>query len=249
MAGRLQGRRAVVVGGAGGIGSAIVRRFVAEGARVAVVDVADALKAADLPGAGTAVPLAADVSNPAALKDAVDGAAKAIGGLDTVVHSAAAREPVATVEALSFEDWEDAVRVNLTSAFLLAKYAIPHLRAAGGGAIVVIASQLGSVVTAGRPAYHATKGGLIQLTKAIAVENAKDNIRAVTVSPGAVETGRLTFRGRTMEQVREALVPNHPIGRLGRPEDIANAVLFAASDEASFMTGSDMIVDGGYTAV
>lgn len=249
MAGRLEGRRAVVVGGAGGIGSAIVRRFVAEGAKVAVVDVADALKAADFPGSGRVFLLAADVSDPEALKAAVENAARALGGLDTVVHSAAAREPVATVEELSFADWEDAVRVNLTSAFLLAKYALPHLRAAGGGAIVNIASQLGSVVTAGRPAYHATKGALIQLTKAIALENAKDNVRAVTVSPGAIETGRLTFRGRTMEQVREALVPNHPIGRLGQPEEIANAVLFAASDEASFMTGSDMIVDGGYTAV
>ena len=249
MAGRLEGRRAVIVGGAGGIGSAIVRRFFAEGATVAVVDVGDALKAADFPGGGKVFPLAADVSDPEALKAAVEDAAKALGGLDTVVHSAAAREPVATVEKLSITDWEDAVRVNLTSAFLLAKYTIPHLRAAGGGVIVVIASQLGSVVTPARPAYHATKGALIQLTKAIAVENAKDNIRAVTVSPGAIETSRLTFRGRTMEQVREALVPNHPIGRLGQPEEIANAVLFAASDEASFMTGSDMIVDGGYTAV
>ena len=248
MAGRLEGRRAVVVGGAGGIGSAIVRRFAAEGAKVAVVDIADALKVADIPG-GSAFPLAADVSDPEALKAAVEDAAKALGGLDTVVHSAAAREPVATVEELSFEDWEDAVRVNLTSAFLLSKYTIPHLRAAGAGVIVNIASQLGSVVTPARPAYHATKGALIQLTRAIAVECAKDNIRAVSVSPGAIETGRLTFRGRTMEQVREALVPNHPIGRLGQPEEIANAVLFAASDEASFMTGSDMIVDGGYTAV
>lgn len=255
MAGRLNGKRAIVVGGGGGIGSAIVRRFVAEGASVAVVDVDGdaAMKAVtslgDTDGGGTVFPLQADIASPEGLKDAVETAAAELDGLDIVVHSAAAREPTATVEELSLADWDDAVRVNLTSAFLLAKYAIPHLRAAGGGAIVNIASQLGSVVTPGRPAYHATKGALIQLTKAIAVENAPDNIRAVTVSPGAIETGRLTFRGRSMEQVREALVPRHPIGRLGQPDDIAGAVLFAASDDAAFMTGSDLLVDGGYNAV
>ncbi|MFT5487069.1 MAG: NAD(P)-dependent dehydrogenase (short-subunit alcohol dehydrogenase family), partial [Alphaproteobacteria bacterium] len=137
----------------------------------------------------------------------------------------------------------------LTGIFLLCKHAIPHLRASGGGVIVNIASQLGTAVTSGRPAYHATKAAVIHLTKAIAIENAADNIRAVTVSPGAIETNRLLARYDDMQTVRDLLTPAHPIGRLGLPEDIAGAVLFAASDDAAFMTGTDLIVDGGYTAV
>ena len=150
---------------------------------------------------------------------------------------------------MEFENWNEALRVNLTSMFLLCKYAIPHLRAAGGGVIINIASQLGSVVTPGRAGYHATKGAVIQLTKAIAIETAKDNIRAVTVSPGAVETNRLLARFHTTDKMRELMVPHHPIGRLAQPEDIAGAALFVASDDAAFMTGADLIIDGGYTAV
>lgn len=252
MAGRLQGKRAIIVGSGGGIGGATALRFNEEGARVAVVD-ADggaAERTADrLRGGGKVWWHAADIGDPAAASDAVEGAATALGGLDVVVHSAAAREPTATVEELAVEDWNEVVRVNLTSMFYLCKYAIPHLRAAGGGVIVNVASQFGSVATSGRPAYHATKGAAIQLTRAVAVENAADNIRAVSVSPGAVETGRLLARHKTFENVRKRLVPSHPIGRLGQPEEIASAILFAASDEAAFMTGSDMLVDGGYTAV
>lgn len=255
MAGKLEGKRTLVIGGGGGIGSAIARRFHAEGAHVAVIDVdaaaADRTVSAlgDGDGGGTVFSLGIDIGDPESAKSTVDAVAGKFGGLDITVHSAAAREPTGTVEELSFDDWNEAIRVNLSSMFLLCKYAIPHMRAAGGGVIVNIASQLGSVVTPGRPAYHATKGGVIQLTKAIAIECARDNIRAVTVSPGAIETDRLLVRHDTMEEVRERLTPMHPIGRLGQPEEIAGAVLFAASDDASFMTGADLIVDGGYTAV
>lgn len=253
MTGRLEGKLALIAGGGGGIGGATARRFHAEGAGVGILDAdreAAERTAASLPdGNGAVFALDADIGDPDAARAAVDRAASELGGLDIVVHSAAAREPTATVEELSIEDWNEAVRVNLTSMFLLCKFALPHLRARGGGVIVNIASQFGSVATAGRPAYHATKGAAIQLTRAIAVENAARNVRAVTVSPGAVETDRLLARHKTFEKVRERLVPNHPIGRLGQPEEIASAVLFAASEEASFMTGSDLIVDGGYTAV
>lgn len=255
MGGKLEGRKAIIVGGGGGIGGAIAHRFYAEGAHVGIVDVnadaaerrAEELRAAD--GTGNVHALAIDIGDPDSAKRAVDEVADALGGLDTTVHSAATREPTATVEDTALEHWEEALRVNLTSIFLLCKYAIPHLRAAGGGVIVNIASQLGSVVTPGRPAYHATKGAVIQLTKAIAIENTKDNIRAVTVSPGAIETDRLLARHNDIETIRELMIPNHPIGRLGQPDDIAGAALFVASDDASFMTGTDLIVDGGYTAV
>lgn len=255
MGGKLDGKKAIVVGGGGGIGGAIVQRFYAEGASVCVIDADHAAAQSrvnslgDEAGGGTVFPLGADIGDEAATQDAVAEAVAKLGGLDITVHSAATREPTATVEDTELKHWNEALRVNLTGIFLLCKYAIPHLRASGGGVIVNIASQLGSVVTPGRPAYHATKGAVIQLTKAIAIENAADNIRAVTVSPGAIETERLLVRHPDMQSVRDALTPAHPIGRLGQPEDIAGAVLFAASDDAAFMTGSDLIVDGGYTAV
>lgn len=255
MGGRVEGKRTLIVGGGGGIGGATARRFHAEGASVAIVDV-DAEAGARMaevlregPGNGKVLTLATDIGEPGAAREAVDQAAAELGGLDVTVHSAAARESTATVEELAVEEWHEVVRVNLTSMFYLCKYALPHLRADGGGVIVNIASQFGSVATAGRPAYHATKGAVIQLTRALAVENAANGIRAVSISPGAIETNRLLARHKTFERVRERLVPGHPIGRLGLPEEIANAVLFAASDEAAFMTGSDLLVDGGYTAV
>lgn len=255
MGGRVEGKKALIVGGGGGIGGATARRFHAEGASVAIVDVdpeAGARMAEELrdgPGSGSVLALATDIGHAGAAKEAVDRAAAELGGLDVTVHSAAARESTATVEELAVEEWHEVVRVNLTSMFYLCKYALPHLRAGGGGVIVNIASQFGSVATTGRPAYHATKGAVIQLTRALAVENAADGIRAVSISPGAIETNRLLARHKTFERVRERLVPGHPIGRLGQPEEIASAILFAASHEAAFMTGSDLLVDGGYTAV
>ena len=252
---RLDGRRAIIVGGGGGIGGAIAHRFYSEGAHVGIVDVnkeAAERRAAELrdaPGNGNVFCLATDIGDPVSAKNAVEKVAEALGGLDTTVHSAATREPTATAEDMEIRHWDEALRVNLTSIFLLCRYAIPHLRSSGGGVIINIASQLGSVVTPGRPAYHATKGAVIQLTKAIAIENAKDNIRAVTISPGAVETDRLLARYKDIGTIRDLMIPNHPIGRLAQPEDIAGGAMFVASDDAAFMTGTDLIIDGGYTAV
>ncbi len=252
---KLDGRKAIIIGGGGGIGGAIAHRFYSEGANVGIVD-ADTLAAErranelkNAPGHGKVCWLGLDIGDPDTAKKAVEAVSNELEGLDTTVHSAATREPTATAEEMEIKYWNEAIRVNLTSMFLLCKYAIPHLRAAGGGVIINIASQLGSVVTPGRPAYHATKGAVIQLTKAIAIENTKNNIRAVTISPGAIETDRLLARHASIETIREKLTPGHPIGRLGQPEDIAGAALFVASDDAAFMTGSDLIVDGGYTAV
>jgi NAD(P)-dependent dehydrogenase (short-subunit alcohol dehydrogenase family) len=112
-----------------------------------------------------------------------------------------------------------------------------------------VASQLGQVVTPRRPAYVTSKAALIQLARSLALDHAKDRIRVNTVSPGAIETDRLLRRYGTVEAVRAALAHLHPIGRLGRPEEIANGALFLASDEASFMTGADLVIDGGYTCV
>jgi len=138
--------------------------------------------------------------------------------------------------------------VNVGGAFLMSKWAIPHMGRAGGGSIIHIASQLGTVGTPGRVAYCATKGALITMAKAMAADHAAQGIRVNTLSPGAVETERM-LRFGSMEKAREALGPKHLLNRLGQPEEIAAAALFLALDASSFMTGSDLRVDGGYNAI
>ena len=251
--GALDGRIAIVTAAGGGIAGAISRRFGAEGAAVCCVDIVEETvnrTARDIEAAGgRAIALLCDVSDEAAVTAMVGEAVETLGGLDIVVNAAAASEPLHTVETMPLETWREVVDVNLTGMFLVCKHAIPHLRARGGGRIVNIASTFGSVAWPQRPAYMATKGAVKQLTRSIALDFAKDGIRANAISPGAIETNRLLARTPTMEAVRQRMVPLHPIGRLGQPDDIASAALFLASDESSFMTGADMFVDGGFTAI
>ena len=131
----------------------------------------------------------------------------------------------------------------------MSKAALPALARRGGGSIILIASQLGRVAAPERPAYCATKGALIQLAKVMAADHAREGIRVNTISPGAIATGRLIHRYGDMAAARAHSVPKHPIGRLGQAEEIARAALYLASDASSFMTGSDLLIDGGYTAV
>ena len=251
--GRLDGKVAVITAAAGGIAGASARRFGAEGASVLVCDIdADGAEetAADIVAAGgTARARHCDVADPESARAAVEAAADAFGAIHVLMNGAAIREPVANVVDLPLADWEHAMRVNLTGIFLMCKYAIPRIAEAGGGSVINVASQLGSVVVPNRPAYVTSKAAVIQLSKSMALDFAKDNVRVNSLSPGATETGRLLTHYDTMEDVRRALVPLHPIGRLGQPEDLADAALFLASDESAFVTGHDLIVDGGYTAV
>lgn len=251
--GRLDGKVAVVTAAAGGIAGASARRFGAEGASVLVCDIdADGAEktAADIAAeGGTARARHCDVADPESAKAAVEAAAEAFGAIHVLMNGAAILDPVANVVELDLADWERTMRVNLTGIFLMCKYAIPKIVAAGGGSVINVASQLGSVVVPNRPAYVTSKAATIQLSKSMALDFAKDNVRVNSLSPGATETGRLLAHYQTMEAVRRALVPLHPIGRLGQPEDLADAALFLASDESAFVTGHDLIVDGGYTAV
>jgi NAD(P)-dependent dehydrogenase (short-subunit alcohol dehydrogenase family) len=157
--------------------------------------------------------------------------------------------PVGLCPKTSLADWERVVAVNLTGAFLLCRAALPPMIASGGGSVILIASQLGRVGSPGRAAYCATKGALIQLAKVMAIDHAAQNIRVNAISPGAVETERLIRRYGSFEAARAALASKHLPGRLGQPSEIAAAAVFLASDEASFVTGADLLVDGGYTAI
>ena len=159
------------------------------------------------------------------------------------------RDPSATVTELDLPAWNRVFAVNVGGAYLMSRWSIPHMVRSGGGSIIHIASQLGTVGTPGRVAYCATKGALITMAKAMAADHAAQKIRVNTLSPGAVETERMPLRFGTMEKAREVMGPKHLLNRLGQPDEIAQAALFLASDASSFMTGSDLRVDGGYNAV
>lgn len=244
--GRLDGRVCLVTAAAAGIGLAIVRRFAAEGARVVAADLdpyPDAL-ARDAP----IVPVQGDMTDADAVRAAVRTALDRFGALHVLVNGVADATPAVPVTELDDALWDRALRTNVTSAFLACKAALPHMIAAGGGVIINIASQLGIAAQPGRSVYCSSKAALIQLTKVLALDHAREGIRVNALSPGAVITPRLLARYGTPEATEAALAPRHPIGRLGRPEEIAAAALFLASDDSSFMTGANLVVDGGYTA-
>jgi NAD(P)-dependent dehydrogenase (short-subunit alcohol dehydrogenase family) len=190
-----------------------------------------------------------DVSVEAAIKAAAAAARQAFGRLDILISGAAPHDPSGTVLETSLADWERVLAVNLTGSFLLSRAVLPYMIEGGGGSIVFIASQLGRVGSAGRAAYCATKGALVQLAKVMAIDHAAQNIRVNTLSPGGVETQRTLQRYGSFEEGQQILGQKHLLRRLGQPQEIAAAALFLASDDSSFVTGSDLLVDGGYTAV
>lgn len=239
----LHGKAAIVTGAAGGIGGAIAVAFAEAGAKVACVD----LDAAKIAGRQF-LAIDCDVSSESQTRAAVDRVVKTFGSLHILVNGAAMRDPTATVLELDLAMWNRVFAVNVGGAFLMSRWAIPHMAAAGGGSIIHIASQLGTVGTPGRVAYCSTKGALITMAKAMAADHSAQNIRVNTLSPGAVETDRM-LRFGSMEKAREIMGPKHLLNRLAQPEEIAAAALFLASDASSFMTGADLRVDGGYNAV
>ncbi|MGB2657221.1 MAG: SDR family oxidoreductase [Pseudolabrys sp.] len=248
----LAGKSAVVTGAGNGIGRAISLAFGEAGAAVACVDLdaqaAQATAATVAKNGVQALPVQCDVGNEAD----VEGAAKAIldkfPAIHVLVNCAAGYDPNGTVLDLTLSDWNRVFAVNVGGAFLMSRAILPAMIAAGGGSIIHIASQLGSVAAPRRAAYCATKGALIQLAKAMATDHAAQNIRVNTLSPGAVETERLVKRFGDMETARRTAGPKHLLQRLGQPDEIALAAVFLASDASSFMTGADLLVDGGYNA-
>jgi NAD(P)-dependent dehydrogenase (short-subunit alcohol dehydrogenase family) len=250
---RLDGKSAIVVGAANGIGRATALAFAAAGARVACADIeapgAKTTAAEIEQGGGQALPVQLDVTDSASCRAAVAATVERFGGVDVLLYGAADNDRTATVLELDETAWDRVIRINLTGAFLMAKATIPAMIARGGGSVILIASQLGRVASPGRPAYCASKGALIQLAKVLAADHAAQGIRANTLSPGAIETRRMLHRWKTMDEARKVMAPKHLLGRLGQPDEIAQAALYLASDASRFMTGSDLLIDGGYTAV
>ncbi len=252
---RLDGKTAMVVGAGNGIGQATALAFAAAGAKVACLDVEEASAAATVAKialqdeSAVAIAIACDVTSEASVAAAVAEVVKRLGTPQVLLNGAAVHDPSGTIVEVSPEWWNRVLAVNLTGAFLMSRAVIPHMAAAGGGSIIHIASQMGRVGAPGRAAYTATKGALIQLAKTMALDHARENIRVNTLSPGAVETRRLEHRWGDMAEARKRSVPLHPIGRLGQPAEIALAALYLASDASVFMTGSDLLIDGGYTAM
>ncbi|HEV8680547.1 MAG TPA: SDR family oxidoreductase [Stellaceae bacterium] len=250
---QLAGKAALITGAGGGICRAIAVAYAREGADVACVDIngVAATETARLVEAAGRRALAqtCDVADPDQVQGCVDAAHAAFGRLDILVSGAAPHDAGGTLIETSLAEWRQVLDINLTGAFLLSKAVLPHMIAGGGGSIIYIASQLGRVGSAGRAAYCATKGALIQLAKVVAIDHAAQNVRVNTLSPGAVETQRTLRRYNSFEAANRTLGQKHLTGRLGRPAEIAGAAVFLASDAASFVTGSDLLVDGGYTAV
>jgi NAD(P)-dependent dehydrogenase (short-subunit alcohol dehydrogenase family) len=255
---RLEGKIAIITGGASGLGEAMAIRFAEEGAKVSIVDVDKAggeraVEAISAAG-GTASFSAADISNADGARAAVLTTVDRYGGLDVLVNNAGIS--AATIEdswSVGEEEWDRMMAVNLKGVYLCSKYAIPEIKKRGGGAIVNTASIAGTVAVGGSH-YAASKGAVVMITKTLAVELARDNIRVNAVGPGFMITPMSTGVRNGMNEAEqkarlEGFAANVPAGRCGEPVEVANTALFLASDEASYVTGQLICVDGGFTAV
>lgn len=251
--GRLDGKVAVITGAASGIGAATAERFCREGAAVVVADLnaagGEAVVEACRAAGGRAAFARVDVCEEEQVRAAMARAETDFGRLDIVFNNAGLGGAVGAIETLSVEDWDRTLAVLLRGVFLGIKHAVPRLRAAGGGSIISTASVAGLRGGAGPHPYSAAKAGVINLTRSVALELAKDHIRVNCICPGGIHTPLLSnrFPGGA-EGLTPLLAMLQPIPRAGYPEDIAAMATFLASDESSFVTGTAMVVDGGFTA-
>jgi meso-butanediol dehydrogenase/(S,S)-butanediol dehydrogenase/diacetyl reductase len=246
MDGRFTGRVVIVTGGASGIGAATVRAFAAEGARIVVADV-DRERGREVAGAAGGIFEAVDVGDAPMVHALVERTVVAFGRIDVLVSNAFATS-LGPIERFALEAWTRTLEVTLTAAFTGLKAVVPVMRARGGGAVVNVASISGLGGDRGLAAYNAAKAGMINLTRTAALELAPAGIRVNAVCPGLIATPALAraLGGAPEREARaRAAVPG---GRFGRREEVARAILFLASDDASYITGTTLVVDGGLTA-
>jgi NAD(P)-dependent dehydrogenase (short-subunit alcohol dehydrogenase family) len=251
---RLAGQTALITGGGTGIGSAIALAFSREGAAVAVASrrmekLKEVAREIEKQG-GQALTVTCDVTQSKDTERAVRETVARFGRLDVLVNNAGAVH-ISTVESIPEQEWDRIMLVNLKGPFLMSRAALPELRKAGGGSIINIGSILGLVGMKGRAAYTASKGGVTQLTRAMAMDHAHEKIRVNCICPALVETELirdLFGSGSEGEAVRRSRIAQIPLGRIGRPEDVADMAVFLASKESSWMTGVAIPLDGGLTA-
>ena len=255
MAGQLREKVALVTGGGSGIGRASAILFAREGAKVMVTDLdgdsAERTKEEIIARGGEAAAMRADVASEVDAQAMVKATIDTFGTLDVAFNNAGIEGLIAPAHEYPLGDWRRILDINLTGVWLGMRYQIPWMRENGGGSIINTASILGVVGAANTPGYTATKHGVIGLTKSAALENAKDGIRINAVCPGYIETPLVMERGVQAGKDRavlDELISLHPMGRLGQPEEIAEAVIWLASNAASFVTGHALVVDGGYVA-
>ena len=248
---KLQNKVAIVTGAAQGIGLGIARVFAAEGARVLLADVSDAAGEAAARDFGQRAAYAhADVTTEQDVRDLVGAAVERFGRLDIVVNNAGI-VAVQTVEQSSVEDWDHVMAVNVRAIFLTTKHALPHLRAAGGGSILNVASVSSFVGQQGTPAYCASKGAVLMLTKSLALDYGRERIRVNCICPGITDTPMLRYHAGQAGDPEAHLahrLERVPSGAMLFPDDMGRAAAFLCSDDATGITGTSLVVDGGYIA-
>ncbi|MEE8310742.1 MAG: SDR family NAD(P)-dependent oxidoreductase [Candidatus Binatia bacterium] len=244
--GRMAGKVALVTGSASGIGRATVERFRAEGARVAGIDLVEETRAGV---EGADLYRRVDVTEEAAVEAVVAETRRELGGLDAVVNAAGVAGGGA-VHMLATEEWDRVIDVNLKGTFLVCKHVLPGMVEQGAGSIINIASIEGLEGTEGGSAYNASKGAVVILSKNMAMDYGRKGIRVNSVCPGFIDTplARQVFDGDAMKPYLDRILASSQLGRFGRPEEIASAALFLSSEDASFITGTSLVVDGGLTA-
>lgn len=244
---RLAGKTAIVTGGGSGIGKAIAAAFVREGAKVAICGRHSAkLEAAAADIGANCLPVAADVADDFAISGLVSSTVRRFGSFNILVNNAGVLLP-GTAESITQEQWQETFNVNVRAIWQLSRSALPHMRAAGGGSIINIGSVLSFLGARNRVAYAASKGAVLAMTRAMALDHAVDNIRVNCICPGIVET-ELVAAFNLDEAARRQRIAMHPLGRFGQPEDVAGLAVFLAGDESAWITGADYGVDGGYSA-